>query len=383
MACYNNWLVSIHKDKWVITVMHTPSDLQADHRQINWVQDPHLKGKVVFDSPFAPFKKWLVIALMMLIFAGVIGYFLPTIAAIVHENQNSTANTSIDNSTETAPLMSIQSVASTPQENGLGLPAVIAAAPQQPKPDEVQRQATAKKLLAQAETQLSKLRLTSPEGDNAYETYQKLLSIAADDAQIVLDKIIDWYIIKGNEYLKANQFTEPTDRNAYAIYQKVTEIEPHNERAKTLLTIMLDTLYKRAEAQQSQNNITEPAGNNLYVTYQELVKIAPTEPKVQELAKKIVLPLLEKADKQMAQKKYTTPEDDNALFTYQEVLVLFPDNQPALAGLNKIVEQYYELALKKQKKGAKESALEMIERGLSIDSDNEKLLELKITVSQK
>ncbi len=358
--------------------MRTSSDLHPDRRQINWVHDPQLKGKIVFDSPFTPFKKGLIIVLFIsVLIATTAWYFSPQITAMM--NENSTAMPMVENTPITplpAPKLSIAAVA---HNNSPIIPATTTPTVDN---DDAQRQAMTKKLVARAETQLEKLRLTSPDGDNAYETYQELLPIAPEEAQIILDKVIDWYINKGNAYLKDGRLTDPEEKNAYAIYQKVIEIEPHNERAKTLLTIILDTLYHRAEEQQSQNNITEPAGNNLYETYQQLKIINLTDPKTQELGKKIVTPLLEKADKQMIQQKYTTPEDDNALFTYQEVLALFPDNQTAIAGLNKIVEQYYTFALRNQKKGSTESALEMIEKGLQIDADNEKLLELKVSVSQ-
>lgn len=387
--CYNKHEFSyvIHQGK-LGEAMHTSSDLHADPKKINWVNDPHLKGKIVFDSPLAPFRKWLIILLILVVLGGITWYFSPHIAAIVHNNATTPTKTALmapapravtDLVPDNKPIMP------TIQENsGLGIPAVIEA-PNSPQvaENDTERQATANKLLEQAETQLTRLRLTSPEGDNAYETYQALLPIAPDQAQTVLDKIIDSYILKGNEYLKENKFTTPTDKNAYSIYQKVVEIDPHNERSKTLLNIMLDALYKRAETQQNQKHFTEPAGDNLYETYQELAQINPNEPKTQALAEQIVKPLLEQAERQMQQQKYTTPEEDNALDSYQEVLALFPKNEEALAGLNQIVEEYYTLAVRSQKRGSKDSTLELIEKGLSIDADNEKLLDLKVTVSQK
>jgi len=362
--------------------MRTSPDLHPDRRQINWVHDPQLKGKIVFDSPFTPFKKGLIIvSFISTVIITTVWYFSPQITAIM--NENSTAMPTVENTPIPPPATPKLSIASVAHNNATIIPATTqATTPPTVDNDDTQRQATTKKLVARAKTQLEKLRLTSPGGDNAYETYQELLPIAPEEAQIILDKVIDWYINKGNAYLKSGRLTDPEEKNAYAIYQKVIEIEPHNERAKTLLTTMLDTLYHRAEEQQSQNNITEPAGNNLYETYQQLKIINPTDPKTQELGKKIVVPLLEKADNQMIQQKYTTPEEDNALSTYQEVLALFPDNQTAMVGLNKIVEQYYALALRSQQKGSTESTLEMIEKGLQIDADNEKLLALKVSVSQ-
>lgn len=371
--------------------MRTSSDLHADPKKINWVNDPHLKGKIVFDSPLAPFRKWLIILLIFIMLGGATWYFSPHIAAIVHDNATTPTKTALmspapqtvnDLGPDNKPMMPTP----VPRENnGLGIPAVIEApnSPQVAAENDTERQATANKLLEQAETQLTRLRLTSPEGDNAYETYQTLLPIAPDQAQTILDKIIDSYILKGDGYLKENKFTTPTDKNAYTIYQKVVEIDPNNERAKTLLNSMLDSLYKRAETQKNQKHFTEPAGDNLYETYQELAQINPDEPKTQALAEQIVKPLLEQAERQMQQQKYTTPDEDNALDSYQEVLALFPKNEEASAGLNQIVEEYYTLAVRSQKRGSKDSTLELIEKGLSIDADNEKLLDLKVTVNQK
>ena len=78
-----------------------------------------------------------------------------------------------------------------------------------------------------------------------------------------------------------------------------------------------------------------------------------------------------------------TPPGDSALDQYEKVLAINPANQVAIAGKKKLVEQYNKLAMMKFELNELEDALLLVETGLSIDSDNEELLESQVKITER
>jgi tetratricopeptide (TPR) repeat protein len=240
-----------------------------------------------------------------------------------------------------------------------------------------------KRLLAKAETQIDKLRLTSPQGDNAYESYQALAKIAPQQAQQVLDSIVNWYFQRGEKYIAQGKLTQPKRRSAYAMYKKISEIAPEHQDTQTLFNRIFDTLKQRAQWQIENNGLIAPKDNNAYSTYQKMMTIAPDTKDTQGLLKTIIDGLLARAKEQMAKKNYTTPDNDNAAYTYKQILKISENNAQALKGINKIVKEYYKWARIRRDQGRYKGSMDWIKRGLLVDPDNQELNELRLEVREK
>ena len=231
-------------------------------------------------------------------------------------------------------------------------------------------------LLAKAKSQLKRTRLTSPQGDNAYETYQILHKIAPQEADSILDNIIAWYYEQGQKYLQRGRLTG-TRNNAYQMYQKIKAIAPKHPSTALLLQGIIDQLQQQFDKQFQRQQFLNPVGNNAYTTYQELMAVATHHQNTQPLRHKIVKQLLLEAERQLTEEKYTTPKHDNAVDTYQKILAIAPKQVEAQQGIQTIIQEYYQRALQQQREAHYRSSLLWINRGLKIAPDDPQLQQLK------
>jgi tetratricopeptide (TPR) repeat protein len=240
-----------------------------------------------------------------------------------------------------------------------------------------------KQLLKKSAIQIRRTRFTSPKGDNAYETYQALLKIAPQEAEILLDKIVAWYYERGRKYIEENKLTQPESGNAWQMYQKIDEIAPQHPNTQALFTDMIATLNQQATQYLDNNNWVNNNGESAYTIYQQLNVIAPQADKTQQLLNTIIDGLLEQAQQQMAQQKYTTPDNDNAADTYKKILEIAPTHIKAAEGLEEIVQKYYRLALLRKNQKRYKGSMIWINRGLQVNPAHQKLNELKQEIREK
>ncbi|MEZ5672138.1 MAG: hypothetical protein R3E08_07020 [Thiotrichaceae bacterium] len=233
-------------------------------------------------------------------------------------------------------------------------------------------------LLARAKLQISRTRLTLPAGDNAYETYQALVKISPTDAAQILDAIAQWHYEQGTKFIKQDKLTSPSHGgNAYQFYEKMKELIPEHPDTQKLLDDILQGFEVRAKKQIKSNNVLSPEKNSAYATCKEMAQLAPDHKTVKSCLNQVANELLVKAKKQVADKLYMTPANNNALDTYQKILSLVPDHAQAQAGLKSLAREYYKLALKTKREKRLEISKDMTEKGLQINPQDSKLLELK------
>ncbi len=231
--------------------------------------------------------------------------------------------------------------------------------------------------VVKAQTQIKNTRLTTPEGDNAYETYRQLTAISSEKAEEVLNNIVDWYIDKTKSYLKRNRITLPERGNAYQTYQKLMSIAPDNKRAKSLLRPIFRAFDDNIKEHVRKDRFLHPPTNNMHNSALKMLKISPDHPESQRILNKVIKALLRSARKQMEKKKYTTPHYDNAYSTYKAILKLDANNRNAKTGIDTIANRYYSLAVEKQEKGYTKISVKMIEKGLAVKPADPALLALK------
>jgi|JFJP01.1.fsa_nt_gi hypothetical protein len=232
-------------------------------------------------------------------------------------------------------------------------------------------------LLARAKEQISRTRLTLPVGDNAYETYQALVKIAPAESAQILDAIALWHYEQGVKLAQQDKLTSPNKGNAYQLYEKMKELVPVHPDTQKLLDSILQGFEERAKKQIKANNLLTPEKNSAYNTCKEIAQLAPDHKTTKSCLNQIANELLNKAKKQLADKLYLTPANNNVFDTYQKILKIVPDHPQAQAGLKSLAREYYKLALKTKNEKRVEVSKDMVEKGLQINPQDTKLLELK------
>ncbi|MBT8112174.1 MAG: hypothetical protein KJO47_00705, partial [Gammaproteobacteria bacterium] len=183
------------------------------------------------------------------------------------------------------------------------------------------------KLLVLAEYQFEKKQLSTPSGDNALETYQKILAkypsnkAAVNGVKKVHDKYINWatYYLKHNDTKRAKDF-----------YNKALRIDPNN-------SVAIANLQNIAQQQAVENTKTTSTPN--------LVELQSATPS------KVIQNLLVIADKKMQQIESEASTNNRnykiyqeAQTTYQDVLRSQPQNQQAIQGLSSLTKYYADWA---------------------------------------
>jgi len=109
-----------------------------------------------------------------------------------------------------------------------------------------EKTAEIEQLKAKAQRQLKGVLLTTPAGNNAYETYQALAKIAPDQAAPILNEIVAWYFDRGKTLIERNDLIYPAKRNAYEMYTRMQSVAPQHTDSKAFSEILLTALEKQA-----------------------------------------------------------------------------------------------------------------------------------------
>ncbi|MCA1851075.1 MAG: hypothetical protein LC647_01375, partial [Beggiatoa sp.] len=175
-------------------------------------------------------------------------------------------------------------------------------------------------------------RLTTPPGDNAFETYRMLLAVVPGQAEALagLEQIATRYV------QLAEAAREPGKVEAsLALIDQGLQAVPGHARLAELRTALG---FGQAEAIQG---------------------------------------LLGKAEQQLVASRLTAPKGDNALETYQQILALDPGNARGRDGLEKIARHYHALAQDRERAGDLPAALVFLEEGLKVQPEDGRLIARK------
>ncbi len=212
------------------------------------------------------------------------------------------------------------------------------------------KQQDIEKLLKQSEAQLAAHKLTSPEQDNAYLSYQKLLTLAAKDARVMRlpDRIAESYVAL------AQEAQIPQQRE---LIQKGLSIQPRHPRLLAL--------------QQSLNNTQ---ARNVPAPTVEVAYSPPEPPQLTEPQN----PPLQMADwLQQGQQALAQNQLESAYESYQKVLVRDNQHPQAQQGLQRIAARYVQQARTQQAAGQLAESLVLVGRGLGVLAQYPELLQLQ------
>ncbi|MEO5347695.1 MAG: PEGA domain-containing protein [Magnetococcus sp. YQC-9] len=113
----------------------------------------------------------------------------------------------------------------------------------------LQKQRAEKEALRDAEDHLKEDRLTRPKGNNAFESYQKLLQseTVGNEAREGIRRVIARLLELGREDLDEWRLVQPKESHALGRFRAVLEIDAHNPEAKAGLEEIVDRLVSLAQ----------------------------------------------------------------------------------------------------------------------------------------
>jgi serine/threonine protein kinase len=216
--------------------------------------------------------------------------------------------------------------------------------------------------LQQAEHQMAALRLTTPNGDNAYETYQHILRQEPNhlQAQAGLTKIADKY----EQLARINR--NDLHKNL-SLIEKGLKVLPTHLGLKILRQEIMQKMQRVTKSPQvisqpgfsaSQPQIpTRPS--RFEDKSEDLTKIEPS-PQQFLAPDKSVQHLLTKAKQHLKMAEFKAASQ-----LYQHVLTIEPENLIATTSLQTIANRYEQLAKIQHKQGYLQKSLALIKQGLT------------------
>ena len=266
---------------------------------------------------------------------------------VVTETQNEIAITSIKkNTTETA-------VIHTPKVAPLVLGELDESILSENTID-LSKNTSIAKLLTLAKKQFQNKRLSTPAGDNALETYQKILEMQPDNQQAIvgIKEVHDKYLNWANYYLKHNDV-----ERAKRFYNRALIIDPNDKVAQTSLENIKNQQTASSGLDKSAAN-SNPAQDIALPSNEFQNSLLSADKKLLQIQQDITL----------NQRNYKVFQDVQTI--YQNVLNSQPDNLRAKQGLSTLKEHFVDWAEIQIQNRNYNIALFLYGQALSIEPDN-------------
>lgn len=288
-----------------------------------------------------------------------------------------------------------------------------------------------------AQQQFNSGKLNSPPGDNAYDTYTRVLRQAPNDRESLsgITRIVERFeqlarsSLRENDYQKAQEYLDqaltihPRDATLLALQSQIRAGVQHVDKQKRIDNMLSQAdrlfhdgnlikatdLYGRVLKLNPQNSRAIAGKQKLAGRYLQLaqakyqagklqdsinlieegISLVPDYPGFAPLMNTVnqaigrnnqiqdIKSLLARAEQQLTEKNLTTPLNDNAYLSYRKVLDLDSENAQAKRGLDRIAEKYHQFALFQQHAGQPQRGLVMVARGLDVRPQHAELLALK------
>jgi tetratricopeptide (TPR) repeat protein len=196
---------------------------------------------------------------------------------------------------------------------------------------------------------------------------------------------VDSLLARATEQLAASRYVEPAGDNAYETYQGVLSVDPSNQEAKDGLHQLADFHFEQAKESWVAGRSPEALA-----TAASGLRILPSHPGLQSLSREIqsarpeqirrslhIERLLTVADEQIIEGRVVAPPADNALETYERILQLDPGNVMARRGLNRVADHYVALARASVRDGDLAQSKALVDEGLRVVPSHQELLSLQ------
>jgi serine/threonine-protein kinase PpkA len=173
--------------------------------------------------------------------------------------------------------------------------------------------------------------------------------------------------------LKEYRLTKPKNNNARDYYQKVLDLDPQHEKALKGFNSIADAYADLAERKLAKFDYE---ATRKYV--QRGLAIQPENFRLLRLKEKANTgKILAQADTALKEYRLTKPKNNNAYDYYQQVLESQPQHEKALQGITGVANAYADLAERKLDKFEYKEARAYVDRGLTVQPENTRLLALQ------
>jgi tetratricopeptide (TPR) repeat protein len=214
------------------------------------------------------------------------------------------------------------------------------------------------------------------------EGFQTLKHAVADDQRALSEKhrrLVAQWLERAQGQVQSGRLTTPPGDNAFETYRMLLAVVPGQAEALAGLKQIAERYVQLAEAAQEPGHVEA----SLALIDQGLQAV-PGHARLAQLRTALgsgqaeaIRGLLGKAEQQLVASRLTAPKGDNALETYQQVLALDPGNARGREGLETIAKHYHALAQDRQRAGDLQAALAFVDDGLKVQPEDGGLIARK------
>ncbi|MGQ0593910.1 MAG: protein kinase domain-containing protein [Gammaproteobacteria bacterium] len=217
-----------------------------------------------------------------------------------------------------------------------------------------------------------------PEGSG----FHTLKDAVAEEKRALGEKhrrLVAQWLARAQGQFQSGRLTTPPGDNAFETYRMLLAVVPGQSEALAGLEQIAERFVQLAEAAQEPGNVEA----SLALIDQGLQAV-PGHARLAELRTTLgsgqveaIRGLLGKAEQQLVASRLTAPKGDNALETYQQILALDPGNGRGRDGLETIARHFHALAQDRQRAGDLQGALAFVDEGLKVQPEDGGLIARK------
>ncbi|MBA2594007.1 MAG: hypothetical protein M3495_18835 [Pseudomonadota bacterium] len=192
-------------------------------------------------------------------------------------------------------------------------------------------------------------------------------------------RLVAQWLERAQGQFQSGRLTTPPGDNAFETYRMLLAVVPGQAEALAGLEQIAERCVQLAEAAQEPGHVEA----SLALIDQGLqavpghVRLAELRTALGSGQAEAIRGLLGKAEQQLVASRLTAPKGDNALETYQQVLALDPGNARGHDGLETIARHYLALAQDRQRAGDLQAALAFVDDGLKVQPEDGGLIARK------
>jgi len=212
----------------------------------------------------------------------------------------------------------------------------------------------------------------------------------ADRLEKTLEKqtAVERLIAEAAEHLRNDRLTSPDGKNAVESYQRALALDPDNEEARRGLIEVADRYHELAKEKADRGDL--PGGLDL--TSRGLAVVPDYRPLV-DFRKQVeatadqrdqdarLAALVKRLEEQVKSGSLSAPKGDNAVATLREMEALSPENEKLADARNSILDRYVELVKKQIEEGKYPTSLALIGEAERIAPDDGRWKELREAVA--
>ncbi len=198
-------------------------------------------------------------------------------------------------------------------------------------------------------------------------------------------RLVAQWLTRAQGQLQSGRLTTPPGDNAFETYRMLLAVVPGQAEALAGLEQIAERSVQLAEAARRTGNVEASLA-----LIDHGLRAVPGHARLAELRTALgsdqgeaIRGLLGKAEQQLVASRLTAPKGDNALETYQQVLALDPGNARGRDGLQTITKHYQALAQDRQRAGDLRAALAFVDEGLKVRPEDGGLIARKKAIQTK